>query len=192
MKAEEQAFLSLVALGAFMVDSQGAVWRHRRMIGGSRSGSPSYQAALARPERAERSQSGGYPKVMFTHRSHRMAVYAHRIVWMVVNGEDIPDGLEINHKNGIRSDNHPSNLELVTHSENMIHGIRVLGRKPKAQYGEMNACAKLTAKQVAEIKYLCAKRTLAQSQIAKRFGVTQSAISAIHLGKSWGHVELTG
>ena len=44
----------------------------------------------------------------------------HRIVWIAANGP-IPDGLEINHRNGQRDDNRLVNLELVTHAQNVRH-----------------------------------------------------------------------
>lgn len=37
---------------------------------------------------------------------------------------------EVNHKNGIRKDNRLSNLERCTHSENMAHSYKNLGRVP--------------------------------------------------------------
>jgi hypothetical protein len=56
----------------------------------------------------------------------------HRLVWMEKHHSFIPDGFEINHINGVKSDNRIENLELVTHTENMNHSVNVLGkRKPK-------------------------------------------------------------
>jgi hypothetical protein len=50
----------------------------------------------------------------------RHLALVHRILWESVNGA-IPDGLEINHINGVKDDNRISNLEAVTHAENMKH-----------------------------------------------------------------------
>lgn len=60
----------------------------------------------------------GYAVV--SHGSERVNVMAHRFVWEAVYGP-IPNGMQINHKNGIKHDNRISNLELVTASENMKH-----------------------------------------------------------------------
>lgn len=48
---------------------------------------------------------------------------AHRMIWESVHGP-IPSGLQINHINGIKSDNRIANLELVTPSENGLHAYR--------------------------------------------------------------------
>jgi hypothetical protein len=185
VKEQERAFLAQMALGWFSVASDGAIWRHARWTQG---GTP--RLIAIEPTRAESSESEGYPTVLFYDPTtgDRLKVFAHRIVWMVANQRSIPEPMQINHKDGVRSNSAPSNLELVTPSENVTHGIRVLGRRSKAQDGAANAQAKLTATEVAEIRTLWEAKALSQEDMATRFGVTQSTISAIVLRKSWRHV----
>jgi hypothetical protein len=52
---------------------------------------------------------------------------AHRVVWEVVHG-DISEGMQIDHRNGDRSDNSIENLRLVTPEENVQNQ-----RRPKRQ-----------------------------------------------------------
>ena len=54
---------------------------------------------------------------------NRKKYYAHRVAWEIVHGE-IPDGLDIDHKNGIRSDNRIANLRLATRSQNLSNAGR--------------------------------------------------------------------
>lgn len=189
MKECERTFLAQVALGYFVMDDAGRIWRHYRSVGGSQQGSPSYMEPV-RPRRAERSASRSYRKIMFaTEAGKRMAVYAHRIVWMLANHATIPDALEMNHKDGNPQNNDPANLELVTHRENALHAATVLGRMgKKEQRGEKNTSAKLTPMQVLEIRALCASKAMAQSKIGVLYGITQCTVSEIHCRNTWKHL----
>ena len=78
---------------------------------------------------------GGYLVANVRRDGKRYGTGAHRLVAQafIPNPEDKP---QINHKNGIRTDNRPENLEWVTCSENNIHRRRVLhgggGRRERA------------------------------------------------------------
>jgi hypothetical protein len=47
---------------------------------------------------------------------------AHRIIWEMHNGP-IPEGIDIDHINGIRSDNRIENLRLATRSQNIANKL---------------------------------------------------------------------
>lgn len=115
---------------------------------------------------------------------------AHRLLWAAFKGP-IPNGMQINHKNGIKTDNRLSNLELCTPSENTRHAYDVLGHQravPPHVPGEKNGRAILTEKQVGEIRSLYATGEVSQQTLANRFGVDQTMISSIVRRKSWSHV----
>ena len=190
MKQNEQAFLILKGLGYFHVDSEGQIWRHIKLMAGGRAGGKPQPIFLKAPEKADTSEAGptSYRKVMFTFEAKRHAIYAHRIVWMTANARPIPEGMEINHKDGNKRNNHPANLELVTHSENTLHSFRELAQKSKPQRGSKNTSSKLTEEKVLLIRDLCAKKELTQGAIAAMFGVSQRTVSEIHLRKTWSHV----
>lgn len=56
--------------------------------------------------------------------------YLHTLVWETFNG-DIPDGMEINHIDHNKYNCSLSNLELVTHKQNMIAMMEYYGRSKK-------------------------------------------------------------
>ena len=75
----------------------------------------------------------------------------HRLVWITFVGQ-IPDGYEINHKDGVKSNNNLTNLELATHKENMEHAVRT--KLFPSHKGEKNGMAYLTDLEVLEVRKL--------------------------------------
>lgn len=56
--------------------------------------------------------------------------YIHRLVCLAFHGEPSQPKMDVNHKNGIKSDNRAENLEWMTRSENKKHAFAVLGIRP--------------------------------------------------------------
>jgi len=198
MTKDDQAFLALLAIGVFSIDDKGRIWRHRRLIAGSKIGSPPFWKDLPKKRRAETSSSGKrrenssiYLRVMFTTvGDKRWSVDAHRVVWMTANQKDIPPAMEPNHKNGNGADNRPENLELLTHPQNTLHAIHELGKiaRPRKMNGD-----KLTPAQVLEVRSLCDQKAMARSEIAKLYGLSLNSIVNIANRKTWKYIpELTG
>lgn len=52
----------------------------------------------------------------------RKLYYVHRIIYQIIHGiNQIPAGYEIDHVDGIPTNNHPANLRISCHSENMMN-----------------------------------------------------------------------
>lgn len=122
----------------------------------------------------------GYKLVGLWKNNKEKNCRVHRLVAAAFIGK-CPDGYDCRHKNGIRDDNVPSNLEYGTRSENemdkVLHG--------KDQRGEKHWNSKLTARKVNLIKWLYKTKLFTQNQIAEMYGVHQWTISGILLGKTW-------
>ncbi len=108
---------------------------------------------------------------------------SHERIWTAVN-VPIPDGFNVNHRNGNKADNRIANLELVTHQENILHAYRT---GLKSNRGEKHPSNRLTEDGVRIIRRRRATgETLAS--IAADFGVTLQAICDVARRKTWTHV----
>lgn len=110
-------------------------------------------------------------------------LYAHRLIWETVHGP-IPSGLEIDHRNGRKSDNRIVNLDLVTRQEN----VRRAFENGLAPVGEACSYARLTEALVCEIR----ASTLPTSAWALKLGMHPKTIRAARRGTSWRHVACRG
>ncbi len=72
----------------------------------------------------------GYNQMRLRINKKYKIFYLHRLVaeCFIPNPKNKP---EVNHKDGDKTNNHISNLEWVTRSENERHAIDVLGKKPR-------------------------------------------------------------
>ena len=113
--------------------------------------------------------SNGYLNVVASKSQKRKTLIIHHLVAEYFIG-DRPDGLVIDHIDGNKTNNHVSNLRYITTKENL--------RKRKD--------IKLDQEKVKEITSLLGQ--MSQSKIAEKFGITQSMISKIKLGRLWKDV----
>jgi hypothetical protein len=118
-------------------------------------------------------QTVGYIQVPGFRRElpHRMV---HREVYRLFVG-DIPPDLEINHKDGVKSNNAVENLEAVTKSENMRHAYQVLGCRTRA---------KMTADQVRQLRARYAAGEVLW-RLAEELGIDRGTASRIVRGVTW-------
>ena len=98
----------------------------------------------------------------------------------------MPDGLQVNHKNGIKTDNCPSNLEYVTCAENIRHArAKGLALTPNWT-GENNPDAVLTEHLVRIIRQTPAD--VSTAELSRRIGKNGTTVWAARVGKTWKHV----
>jgi hypothetical protein len=111
----------------------------------------------------------------------------HRLVAAAFIGP-CPEGKEVNHKNGVRTDNRLDNLEYVTRQENIIHGQKHLPRKHTSLRGTMVPNAKLDENKVRQIKLRIANGEQLR-RIGADYGVSGHCIWSIKHKKQWAWVE---
>ncbi len=110
-------------------------------------------------------------------------VFVHRLVAEAFLGPQ-PDGHEVAHLDGDRTNNRLSNLAWVTHTENMAHqkehGTALLGeRNPQSRYCEAD---------VLRVLALSAQG-LTDTQISGRTGVSRSTVQRMRTRRAWVHVQ---
>lgn len=105
---------------------------------------------------------------------HRLVAQAH-----IPNPDNLP---EVNHKNGDKDKNWASNLEWMSHADNVIHSIETGLRDnylPEKRYTK------------GEIHKVCQmlEKGKSVSTISKKTGVSKQVIRSIRRGKSWKHIS---
>lgn len=133
---------------------------------------------------SQKKDKSGYHSCFLVKNNKNHSHLIHRIVANVFIEES---DLQVNHKDGDKSNNHYQNLEFVTDKENKEHAVN----NNLHQKGSRNGKAKLTEKQVIEIKEMLSSKTYTQSHIAKKFKVSAYTISDINNEKTWKHIILT-
>lgn len=128
----------------------------------------------------------GYSEVGLSVNGKIRRYRIHNLVMLAFVG--IPNGLEVNHINGIRNDNRLENLEYVTHRQNIIHARDII-KTLNPPRGEASKSSKLTNEQVREIRKLYIPYVMGMQRLAKIYGVAPQTISSIVKYKKWKHIE---
>lgn len=132
--------------------------------------------------------SCGYYVVGTTYNNEFYLFSVHQII-LVAAGYDLTNKA-VDHINGNKKDNRISNLEVVSHRENLLRAAitGMSGRQTKAR-NENSGKTKLKNFDVAYIKRCLKENTRGVMELSKMFNVSHSRISEIKSGKTWCEVE---
>ena len=74
----------------------------------------------------------GYQRVHLSDNEGKRKLYfVHRVVWEAVTGYPIPEGMQVNHIDECKTNNHINNLNLMTCKENINFGTGIERRAKK-------------------------------------------------------------
>ena len=121
--------------------------------------------------------NSGYLQISLRKNGQHLTRKIHTLVMLAFVGIK-PEGMEVAHFDGVRTNNHLGNLRYDTRQGNVDDRARH-GTNRRGQESSRSA---LTEDQVLKIRL----DSRPQRTIAKEYGVGHNAIGQIHRGTSWG------
>ena len=129
----------------YLISTNGEVKSQERMVSHRNGSRPVYEKILSK-----RIDSGGYTTVRLSKEGKETTFYVHRLLacTFLSNIFNYP---QVNHKNGVKTDNRLENLEWVTASQNTMHAYQsgLVGEK-KTCVEVINTCTGETFPSIKE------------------------------------------
>jgi len=170
--------------GSYQVSNLGRVRSLDRMVKHKKEGLRKQKGLTLK----NRKDYGGYYKVLLCKNGQVNNQKISRLVAQAFISNP-RNKTQVNHKNGIKTDNKISNLEWCTRSENSKHAYKtglIISVK-----GENHGRSKLNEKQVRVIKHALKFNIKGTAkQLTKMMNVSEHTISLIKYNKNWKHIKI--
>ena len=130
----------------------------------------------------------GYLAVNLSKNNKKKTITIHSLVMIVFKGKK-KGGYEVNHKNGIKTDNRLFNLEYCTRSENIKHAYDT----GLSKRGEKHYRSNLTKNKVIEIKIFIKNTPKFYGMykiLSEKYNINYSTIINIIHGVTWKHIKI--
>ena len=131
----------------------------------------------------------GYLCVTLYNNDGKTGFLVHRLVAEVFI-RNPKKGEQINHKNGIKTDNRVSNLEWLTCKENIRHAYKtgIVDTSKKSFKGATNGNSKLTKKDVLQIRSLYKNPNISTREISESYSISLNYVYNIVKKRNWNHI----
>lgn len=176
--------------GYYSINKNGRVWSHSRVVKSIFRRWNHYKE-ISLPIKGRflipNPDATGYLGLSFLRDGRQKHVRIHRLV-----AENFIPRVEgkndVNHKNGLKTDNRIKNLEWVTKYENRRHAVDTgLWKSKNPSRGINRYNSKLNDDVVREIRSLYPKKTL--KQIGDIYGISWRTVWDVVTRRSWKHVQ---
>lgn len=113
--------------GLYTVSDDGRVFSVERKVNVNGHGKQKSKTIKGK-ELSIQTDTKGYSFVVLSKGGVSKSYRVHRILMESFSPMDGSDSLDVNHKNGIKTDNRVANLEWLTRSQNLVHRYKVLNQ----------------------------------------------------------------
>lgn len=130
-------------------------------------------------------QCRGYYTVNLCIHGKPTVYFIHRLVALHFLGP-CPEGMQVNHRDAVKTNNCASNLEYVTGSYNIRHALN-LGLRNTA-VGERNGRSRMTREKVLDLRRSW-DEGVSVRELMQRFGIVESTVRQIISFQTWKHLS---